>query len=72
MAKRPRWEKEQLSDNTQVVLCKQCRDCRWWGNADAFSNRHDKGCCDKYPYPACKPNFVLMDTDKCVFREVRP
>lgn len=62
---------ENLSDNTHIKYCKQCRNCVFWGNSDAFSNRHDKSNCDQYPPPGFKPYFVINNTGDCKYRVVR-
>ena len=62
---------ETLSDNRNQDLCRQCKDCRWWGNSDAFSSRYFKLNCDKYPMPGNKPRFVIDNQDDCVFYERR-
>jgi hypothetical protein len=70
--KEPRWANEVLSDNTHKDICKQCKTCRWWGNGeDYFSNKYDKTSCDKYPYPAYKPMFVVNNEHNCTFYERR-
>ena len=63
-------EGEVFTDNTKEHPCKQCRDCKLWGNnpKDYFSNKHDKSCCDIYPYPKNKPIYVVDNTGKCPFR----
>lgn len=58
---------EVLSDNTKIKYCKQCKDCSFWGNSDAFSNAYDKSSCDQYPYPMSKPSFVINNSGKCNF-----
>lgn len=58
---------EELSDNTKVHYCKQCKKCTFWGNGDAFSNKYDKSSCDQYPYPVFKPEYVINNTGKCEF-----
>lgn len=56
---------ETLSDNTKINYCKQCRKCAFWGNGDAFTNKYDKSCCDQYPYPIGKPDYVINNTGSC-------
>lgn len=63
---------EILTDNTKIHYCKQCKQCVFWGNGDAFSNKYDKSSCDQYPYPAIKPTYVINNTGKCAFLLKRP
>lgn len=58
-------EDELLSDNTKMEYCKQCKECAFWGNSDAFSNQYDKSSCDQFPYPVSKPSYVINNTGKC-------
>lgn len=62
-----RYDNERLTDNTKIKYCTQCRDCLFWGNDDAFSNRFDKTSCDMYPYPDFKPEGIINNTEKCVY-----
>ena len=63
-----RHENEILTDNTKIHYCSQCRDCSYWGNGDAFSNRYDKSCCDIDPYPGIKPDAVIHNTGTCEYK----
>ena len=57
---------EELTDNSKIDYCIQCKDCAFWGNSDdPFTNAHDKACCDQYPYPAMKPLSVINNEGKC-------
>ena len=58
---------EGLTDNTKIKYCKQCKDCAFWGNSDAFSNAYDKSCCDMFPYPQFKPEYVINSTADCQY-----
>lgn len=62
---------EVFTDNTKIKHCKQCEDCIFWGNDDDdyFSNAYNKACCDMYPNPETKPDFVLNNTGECEYRE---
>ena len=51
---------ELLTDNTKIHYCNQCKDCAYWGNADAYSNAYDKCACDIYPMPQGKPQAVFL------------
>ena len=64
---------EKLSDNTHQKLCKQCENCAYWGNDpdNYMENAFDKSCCEKYPYPLCKPDPVRHNTGKCEFKKER-
>ena len=63
-----RHDDEILTDNTKIKYCTQCKDCAFWGNSDAFSNKYDKTNCDMFPYPGCKPGYVLNNTGDCQYR----
>lgn len=56
---------EILTNNEDIHYCNQCKDCRYWGNSDAFSNRYDKSNCDQFPYPVTKPMYVINNTGEC-------
>lgn len=60
-------DKEILTDNTKTHYCKQCKDCCFWGNGDAFSNAYDKTSCDIYPYPNMKPIEIINNTGDCPY-----
>lgn len=66
-----RYKDDILSDNTQIDYCVQCKDCIFWCNNDAdyYSNAYDKACCDMYPFPEFKPDFVLNNTGECEYKE---
>lgn len=66
-----RYLDEQLSDNTKIHYCKQCKDCILWGHTNAFGNKYDKSSCDMFPYPDCKPMEVIDNTGKCPWRTER-
>lgn len=63
-----RYDNERLSDNTHFRPCKQCKGCINWGHTTAFENAYDKGSCDMYPYPEMKPDAVIWNTGRCVYR----
>lgn len=65
-----RHKDEILTDNTKIKYCIQCKRCKNWGHTNAFGNAFDKACCDKYPYPAHKPAWVLNNAGDCEYREV--
>ena len=63
---------ERLSDNTHQDFCRQCRDCTLWGiGDDPFQNRHDKSNCAMFPYPDCKPGYVINNQAPCPFRAAK-
>lgn len=64
---------EVLSDNTHAHYCKQCEKCIHWGNnkGDYRSNKFDKSCCDEFPYPTQKPQYVILNTGNCPYRKER-
>ena len=64
---------EQLTDNTQISYCQQCRQCAFWGmdGKDPYSNAYDKASCAMYPHPDHKPSGVLNNTEPCPFRVER-
>lgn len=66
----PKWDDEILTDNTKIEYCKQCKDCIYWG-ADNYSNAYDKSSCMIYPFPACKPQFVIRNTGDCQYKAKR-
>lgn len=61
---------EVLTDNTKIHYCKQCEHCVNWGNnaQDFRSNMFDKICCDEYPYPNTKPQYVIDNSGDCPYR----
>ena len=62
---------EVLTDNTKIKYCTQCEKCIRWGNDknDYRSNKFSKECCDKYPFPDVKPQYVIDNTGKCIYRK---
>lgn len=59
-----------LSDNTKIEYCKQCKNCIHWDkDGSPFGNQYDKACCDMFPYPERKPDFVINNQDECEFKE---
>ena len=65
-----RYKDEVLTDNTQIETCSQCLSCKNWGNGDdPYSNKHDKSCCDKYPFPQIKPSWVINNYGECDYYE---
>lgn len=66
---------EMLTDNSKISYCEQCKECRFWGNdeEDYFSNKYNKGNCDKYPIAdgITKPDGILNNYEACMFREKR-
>lgn len=67
-----RYADDILSDNTHRNICRQCKNCRFWGNADdPFRNAYDKACCDMYPYPSYKPQGVVDNTEACEYKKPR-
>lgn len=67
-----RHENEILTDNTKISYCEECEFCRFWGNGnDPYSNEYDKTCCDKYPYPGIKPDWVRHNYGDCDYYEPR-
>ena len=61
---------EILTDNTKIKYCQQCKDCVMWGET-VYSNKYDKACCEKFPFPNHKPEYVLNNKGDCPFRVVR-
>lgn len=61
---------EVLSDNTQMKYCEQCEKCVHWGNnkEDYRSNKFNKSCCDEFPHPTKKPQYVISNTGECPYR----
>lgn len=64
---------EVLSDNTKAQYCMQCEKCVHWGNNqdDYRSNRFNKACCDEFPHPTKKPEYVISNTGECPYRRER-
>ena len=71
MVKKPRWYDEQMTDNSKIEYCKQCKNCKYWNGGDAYSNDYQKTCCAVYPYPSMKPMSVIENKGDCVYREVQ-
>lgn len=63
-----RYSDELLTDNTRLAKYEQCRDCIYRDDGTPFSNRYDKGCCQKFPHPSSKPMGVMKNTLECRFR----
>lgn len=63
-----RYSNEILTDNTRLSKYEQCRDCIFRDDGTPFSNRYDKGCCQKFPYPGFKPMGIMKNTLKCRFK----
>ena len=63
-----KWKDDILTDNTSLNKYEQCKDCKFIGG-DVFSDRYDKGCCRKFPYPKCKPTKIMLNKEKCPYKE---
>lgn len=64
-------DNEVLTDNTKIKYCEQCKDCAFWGNGDAFSNKYDKSSCDMFKYPQSKPGYVINNEADCPYYMAR-
>lgn len=60
-----RYGDEILTDNTKLSKYEQCKDCIYQDDGTVYSNRYDKGSCQKYPYPKFKPIDVMMNRKEC-------
>ena len=64
-----RYKDDILSDNTQIEICKQCKDCKFNDDGTVWSNHYTKSSCQKYPYPSMKPPKVIDNKADCPYRE---
>ncbi len=64
-----RYADEVLTDNAALKECRQCKECVFRDDGTVYTNHYQKGCCAIYPYPSFKPEGVMMDTEKCEYRE---
>lgn len=62
-----RYEKEILTDNTQLPKCEQCKDCEFRDDGTIYANDYKKSSCSMYPYPQFKPVGVIRSTEPCDF-----
>lgn len=51
--------KEQLTDNSKVERCRQCKTCKFNNGGNNWSNKYDKSYCGVFMYPESKPNEVI-------------
>ena len=63
-----RYSDEILTDNSKLSKYEQCKDCIYRSDGTVYSNRYDKGSCQKYPYPNFKPIDVMMNKAKCRYK----
>lgn len=58
-----------LSDNTQIPIFEQCKNCKHRYDGTPFSNKYNKACCKMFPYPEYKPMYVRYDEKPCPYKE---
>lgn len=63
-----RYGDEILTDNTKLSKYEQCKDCIYQDDGTVYSNRYDKGCCQKFPHPKSKPIDVMMNRKECKYK----
>ncbi|MGN0905682.1 MAG: hypothetical protein ACI4NM_00915 [Bullifex sp.] len=64
-----RYGNETLTDNSALKKCEECKDCVYRDDGTIYSNRYDKGNCQKYPYPKMKPLDVIFKNAKCEYKK---
>jgi len=65
-----KYEIDQLTDNTKIEYCKQCKDCILQGDGTPYSNYYQKGSCVIYAYSKFKPMEIIHNKTDCEYREV--
>lgn len=61
---------DKLSDNSQVELCKQCKECKLNNDGTVWSSHYSKSYCQMYARPMRKPDNVIHNTGRCPYRSV--
>lgn len=64
-----RYSDEQLTDNSRIEKCKQCKNCIFQSDGTVWSNDYQKSCCAMFQYPQSKPIGVIKNIVNCEYYE---